>query len=263
MRIRQLLEQYKASGKKAFIPFIMAGDHDLEATEQLILGLEAIGADVIELGIPFSDPVADGPTIIMAGARALRHNVSLRQCLELVQRVRAKNCHIPIILFSYYNPVLTLGAETFIKLAQLAKIDAVLIVDLPQEVGQEFFHHLRQHNIGTIMLASPTTSPPRIIANAKASSEFLYYIARIGTTGMHSEISATLAEEVAMVKSYVDIPVAVGFGISSPEQAKIIAASCDAVIVGSSLVKEMEEADTQQAISNLLQKAKALRQAIV
>jgi tryptophan synthase alpha chain len=262
MRIRKLLNQYIAEGKKAFIPFIMAGDHDIATTERLIIGLEEAGADIIELGIPFSDPIADGATIIMAGMRALEHHVTLKDCISLVKRVRGTGCTVPILLFSYYNPILALGHEEFIRLAKDAYIDGVIVVDLPEDEGREFITALKASNIGTVMLASPTTTRERIISNASASSEFLYYISRIGTTGIKSDISITLEQEVKAIQTYINIPIAVGFGISSISQAKEIAAIADAVIVGSSLVKEMEELDTMLAINNLLIKAKALARAI-
>ena len=262
MRIRTLLDQYKAKGKKAFIPFIMAGDHDIVSTETLILGLEKIGADIIEIGVPFSDPVADGATIIFAGMRALRNQVNLEEILSMVKRIRQNGCTIPILLFTYYNPILALSQDKFIALAAGASIDAVLVVDLPEDEGQEFFRALNVNNIGAVLLCSPTTSKARAIANADACTEFLYYIARLGTTGTQDNISSTLASEVAALKSYIDIPIAVGFGISSKEQAKEIAAIADVCVVGSYLVMEMEEADTKLAIENLLHKASVVADAI-
>lgn len=239
-RIEETFARLMARGEKALITFITAGDPDLKTSKDIILELEKSGADIIELGIPFSDPMADGPTIQAASERALKKGATLRGVLELVRDVRRKS-RIPIVLFGYYNPIFAYGAERFAKDAKNAGADGVLVVDLPPEEALELKKHTNNAGIHLIFLLTPTSDDNRMRLVAKQASGFIYYVSVAGITGARKELSDTIRKYVKRVKSFTSLPVGVGFGISTPKQAGEVSKWADAVIVGSAIVKVIEK----------------------
>jgi len=242
--------------KKTFVAYLTAGDPSLAATERFIRAAEEGGADILELGVPHSDPVADGPVNLAAASRALAHGTSLRDILALVKRVKPK---IKIVIFTYFNPVLRLGIDTFAKLASEAGVYGVLIVDLPPEEGQEYARALRSQGVNTIFLASPTTDPERLKAIREVGTGFLYYVSRMGVTGTQDKLSETLSNEITELKKVIALPIYVGFGISTLEQVKTVAQFADGVVVGSALVKLIAESKTvEEAETKLKNEVKRL-----
>lgn len=262
MKIKNCFTTAKQSGKKLFIPYITCGDPDLSTTEELIKNLASIGADIIELGVPFSDPLADGVTNQLSAERALKNRVSLSDCLVLVKKLRETSCNVPIILFSYFNPILNIGIEHFANQAKDAGIDGVLVVDLPIEEADEFNVLLAAKSLSSIFLITPTTCLDRINKSASMTTGFLYYVSRTGTTGTQASLSATLSDELKALRASTDLPIAVGFGISTPSQAISVAQFADAVVVGSALVKKLENTNTSEAKQQLIQTAKEFAVAI-
>jgi tryptophan synthase alpha chain len=238
-RIEAKFKDLNRRGRKAFIAYITAGDPDLDTTARLIIELEKSGADIIELGVPFSDPVADGPVIQRASERALKNRVSSRDCLDVVRRVREQS-QIPIILFSYLNPLLALGGQQIGSRLRDAGVDGALATDLSVEEAPDFVGPLRAAGIDTIFLAAPTSSDDRLKRICEASSGFVYALSRKGVTGARKSLSADVAPLVERVRRFTDQPVAVGFGISTPEQAAEVWQQADAVVVGSRIVEEIE-----------------------
>jgi tryptophan synthase alpha chain len=240
-RLGDELARKKAAGQKIFVPYITAGDPSLEATERFVRALADAGADAIELGVPFSDPVADGPVNRRAAERALTKGTSLRAVLDLVARLSASGFATPIVIFTYLNPILRLGTERFAALAKEAGVSGALVVDLPPEEAVEHCAILEQAGIASVFLASPTTVLARRARIVNASTGFLYYVSRTGVTGARADISPTLAHELEPIRASTDKPVIVGFGISNAEQASAVAAMADGVIVGSAFVRIIEE----------------------
>lgn len=224
---------------KAFIPFITAGDPNLETTERLVLAMAEAGADLIELGIPFSDPVAEGSVIQQADERALAGGTTTDRIFETVRNIREKTC-VPLAFMTYINPVFVYGADRFMKNCRDTGIDAVIIPDLPFEEKYEIKEYCDKYGVTLISLIAPT-SDARIGMIAREAEGFVYIVSSLGVTGVRSEIVTNLGEMIALVKSVKDIPCAVGFGISTPEQAKKIAGTADGVIVGSAVVKIVEQ----------------------
>lgn len=239
-RIGKKFAELKDNGGKALIAYIMAGDPSLEDTERLIIELEKAGADLIELGIPFSDPLADGPTIQKAAARALEQGVSLRDVIDLVKRVR-KVSQVPIIFMSYYNPVFKYGEEKFVNDAVRAGVDGVIVPDLPPEEAGDLTGLARGKGLDTIFLLAPTSDDDRMKTVCKNSTGFIYYVSLTGVTGAREGVSKDIKGMIRKIKAHTENPVAVGFGISRPEQAKEISSWADGVIVGSAIVKVIEE----------------------
>jgi len=235
-RIEQRFHELSERGQKAFIPFITAGDPTLDLTGSLVLELERAGVDVIELGIPFSDPIADGPVNQEAALRALKHNVSLRNVIDLVRKLR-ESTQIPLVLFTYFNPIFAYGYEAFARDAKEAGVDGVLCVDLPPEESSHYKEQLDGCGIATIYLVAPTSTAERIELIAKESTGFIYYVSRTGVTGVRQNIEESVRDMVAKIREHTNKPVAVGFGISSPEQAGEVAGYADGVIVGSAIVR--------------------------
>jgi tryptophan synthase alpha chain len=235
-RIDQCFAELKARGEKAFIPFITAGDPTLALTEELVLELEKAGADIIEFGVPFSDPLADGPVNQEAAQRALKNNVRLHQIVDTVRNLRTKT-EIPIMLFTYYNPVLAYGADALAQDCQSAGVDGILCVDLPPEEAVDYRKSFDAAGVNTVFLLAPTSNEERVKVIAEASSGFIYYVSRTGVTGEQSTIETSVEPMVKRIKEHTDIPIAIGFGVSSPEQAKEIASFGDAVVVGSAIVR--------------------------
>jgi tryptophan synthase alpha chain len=238
-RIETAFTQLRSAGKSGFIPFITAGDPDLSTTEKLLFELADAGATVIELGIPFSDPMADGPVIQRASERALLHGFGLQEVLDLVGRVR-KQIDTPIILFSYFNPLLQYGIERLAIEAQAAGVDGVLVTDLIPEESEEFARVLRQHGLDLILLVAPTSTDVRLKLIAERASGFVYAVSRAGVTGAQSSVSSEAEKLVQRMRNFSDLPIAVGFGISTPEQVADVQRYADAVVVGSAIVAEME-----------------------
>ena len=238
-RIEATFAHLRAVGEKALIPFITAGDPDLATTEQLIHTLVEAGADIIELGVPFSDPMADGPTIQAASERALRAGTSLAGVLELVARVR-RHTNVPIVLMGYYNPIFRYGAERFARDAAAAGVDGVLLVDLPPEEAGEVQDALRAADLRLVTLLAPTTPPQRRARLAAEGEGYLYYVSMTGVTGSRAIDAAAIAEEVAALRAESPVPVAVGFGITTADDAAAIGRFADAVVVGSALVRIVE-----------------------
>lgn len=227
------------SNKKAFIPFIMAGDPSIEVTEQLVLETARLGVDLIELGIPFSDPVAEGPVIEAADNRALAAGVTTDRVFDMVKRIR-KSCDIPLAFMTYMNPVFSYGTERFIKNCKEAGVDAVIVPDVPFEERDEIKPYCNKYKITHISMIAPT-SKERIGNIAEQAEGFIYCVSSLGVTGIREKIGLDVADMIKSVKAVKDIPCAIGFGISTTEQAKAMADISDGIIVGSAIVKIIEE----------------------
>lgn len=239
-RIDKKFKALKKEQKKAFIAYVTAGDPTLAMTERIVLDLERSGVDVVELGIPFSDPLADGPTIQAASERALKNRINLRKVFKAVKRLRAKT-GVPIAFMTYYNPVLKYGIANFFKGCRASGVDGVIIPDLPHEEAGEIVIGGRQSGVATIFLASPTSTRKRIKDIAKKSSGFIYYVSLTGVTGARKKLPHEIASNVRLIKSMTDKPVAVGFGVSNAGAARSISRIADGVIVGSAIVKIISE----------------------
>ena len=240
-RIKGCFEELNSAGKQALIPYVVAGDPDLKATLGLMHALVASGADIIELGIPFSDPSADGPVIQRAVERALKNNTSLRDTLALVSEFRQVNDATPIVLMGYLNPVEAMGYQHFTESALSAGIDGVLIVDMPPEESHDLLKFLTPSAIDTIFLVAPTTTEVRAKNICTLSSGYLYYVSLKGVTGAANLDINSVAENLNKLRGYTDLPLGVGFGIRDAESAASIAAIADAVVVGSALVNKVAE----------------------
>jgi tryptophan synthase alpha chain len=222
------------------MPFITAGDPDLETTRALILEMERRGADIIELGIPFSDPIADGPTIQSSFTRALAGGTTARAALAMVGQLR-KGSQIPIVAMVSYSVVGKIGVSVFTHLAARAGVDGMIVPDLPVEEASDLIREARALDLCTIFLAAPTTPPERARLIVKHSTGFIYYISVTGTTGARASLPADMREKIAALKSLTDKPVALGFGVSTPEQAAVVGKVADGVIVGSAIMKKIAE----------------------
>jgi len=239
-RIARKFRELRARGKAALIPFVVAGDPDLARTKQIVRELEAQGADLIELGVPFSDPMADGPANQRAMARGLASGGSLSAIFALVSELRAET-QIPLILFGYFNPVLHYGCERFCADAAKAGLDGMLIVDLPVEESRELARPAAANRLDLIYLLAPTTPLERCRRIARAASGFLYYVSVVGVTGARASLALDLGQRMSELRSVTDLPIAVGFGISTPDQAREVASIADGVVVGSALSSLIEE----------------------
>ena len=235
-RIDKKFKDLRARKRKAFIAYITAGDPDLAMTKQIVPALEGAGVDIIELGIPFSDPLADGPTIQAASHRALDRKVTLKKIFALVRELR-RSTDIPIAFMTYYNPVLRYGVERFVKSCRDNGVDGVIIPDLPYEEAKDLIRSAKREKLATIFLAAPTSTKSRIKDIIKNSTGFIYYVSLTGVTGTRRELPPEVARNVRAIKSMTGKPVAVGFGISDARQARSIAGIADGVIVGSAIVK--------------------------
>jgi len=238
-RIRGKFNELKTENRGGFIPFIVAGDPNLRATKSLILELARHGASLIELGVPFSDPVADGVTIQAAAERALKYPISVGAILEIVAEVRRENCEVPIILFSYFNPILQFGLETFAEKASEAGIDGILVTDLVPEEAEEFRSILSAKDLSLIMLAAPTSSDERLRKICEKADGFVYAVSRAGVTGARTALSNDAESLVSRLRKFTDLPIAVGFGISTASQVADTWKYADAAVVGSAIVAEI------------------------
>jgi tryptophan synthase alpha chain len=250
-RIRETFAELKRSGRGGFIPFITAGHPDLATTELLLIELAAAGADIIEIGVPFSDPVADGEVIQRASERALRNGVTLGDALTCVAHAK-QQIDVPIVLFSYFNPLLKFGADRLANDAKQAGVDAVLVTDLIPEEAQAWIETLRRHELDPIFLVAPTTSDERLARIARQARGFIYAVSRAGVTGARDEMTRDAETLVKRVRSATDLPVAVGFGISTAAQVREVWRFADAAVVGSAIVREIERLSVEADLVDLV-----------
>jgi len=239
-RIGARFAQLKKDGRKGFIGFVTAGDPSLDRTVEIAVEMDKAGVDVLELGVPFSDPLADGPVIQRSSQRALDRGVTLKDVLGVVRRIRSRS-EIPIVLFGYYNPFLRYGLERFAGEARDAGVDGSLVTDLPPDEAAEWLTVARARDLDTVFLAAPTSPPERLRAVAEASRGFVYAVSRTGVTGERDRISDDAAPLVTSLKQHASLPVALGFGIARPEQVAAAGEVADAVVVGTALVRFIEE----------------------
>ncbi|OOG22330.1 tryptophan synthase subunit alpha [Thioalkalivibrio denitrificans] len=256
-RLAPRFEALRAAGRKALIPYVTAGDPNPDNTVPLMHAMVEAGVDIIELGVPFSDPMADGPVIQQACERALRHHVSLRQVIGMVKTFREKDGDTPVVLMGYLNPVEIMGYEAFADAASSAGVDGLLTVDLPPEEGHDLVQALRARDIDPIYLLAPTSHEARIRRICAAASGFVYYVSLKGVTGAATLDVDEVGRKVAAIRSHTDLPVGVGFGIGDAESAARVSAVADAVIVGSALVRRIAEHENdpeagRRAVSELL-----------
>ena len=240
-RIDDCFQRLRAARKKAFVAYIMAGDPDVATSLAVMKGLPGAGVDIIELGLPFTDPMADGPTIQLAGQRALEGGMTLDRTLQMVREFRASDATTPIVLMGYYNPIYSRGVDLFVVQARDAGIDGLIIVDLPPEEDSELCLPAQAAGLNFIRLATPTTDAKRLPKVLTNTSGFVYYVSITGITGAAAASAADVAPEVARLKASTDLPVIVGFGINTPEAAQGIAAVADGCVVGSAIVKLIGE----------------------
>ncbi len=238
-RIDDTFARLKSEGKKGFVAYIMAGDPDYDTSLAVMRGLPGAGVDVIELGMPFTDPMADGPTIQLAGQRALEGGQTLEKTLAMARAFRAENSTTPIVMMGYYNPIYARGVDRFLTEAVAAGIDGLIVVDLPPEEDSELCIPAQAAGLNFIRLATPTTDAKRLPVVLRNTSGFVYYVSITGITGAAAALSGDVAPEVARIKASTDLPVIVGFGISTPDQARDIAGVADGCVVGSAIVKDI------------------------
>ncbi|MFC1509413.1 tryptophan synthase subunit alpha [Candidatus Omnitrophota bacterium] len=237
-RIETKFAELQGRGQSAFIAYITAGDPSLESTKRLVIEFESHGVDIIELGVPFSDPVADGPVNQEAAMRALRGDISIGKIFDMIRNIRRESS-IPMIFFAYYNSILAYGLEKFVDDADDCGLDGALVLDLPPEEAQEYKALMDNRGLATIFLISPITPDDRLELVAENATGFVYYVSQMGVTGERDTISASIAEKVSAIRAHTTIPVAVGFGISKPEHVSEISRLADGVIVGSSIVRKI------------------------
>jgi tryptophan synthase alpha chain len=239
-RIEECFTQLRRDGKKGFIVYIGAGDPHLEATRELALAFDKAGVDILELGVPFSDPLADGLVNQLAAQRGLESKTTPPKLLETVASIRKKS-EIPIVLYIYFNLIHKVGMEKFIASAAKAGVDGLLVLDLPPEESDNYEALMKKSGLCHIYLVAPTTPEARMEFIVKRGSGFIYYISREGVTGMQTQVASNLASQVAKIRAHTNLPIAVGFGVSNPEQAKLVAQNADAVVVGSAVVNQIAE----------------------
>jgi tryptophan synthase alpha chain len=240
-RIEKRFAALKAEGRAGFVAYLTAGDPDLATSTRLFEGVAAAGADLIEIGMPFSDPMADGPLIQAAGMRALRSGMTLQRTLDLVRHLRTRDKDTPYVLMGYYNPIYRYGAEAFARDAAAAGVDGLIIVDLPPEEDRELAEPTRKAGLDLVRLATPTSDEARLPSILERAGGFIYYVAIAGITGTRSAEATAVRTAVARLRKFTDLPVAVGFGIKTPEQAAEVARAADAAVVGSALVDRLAQ----------------------
>jgi tryptophan synthase alpha chain len=240
-RIEKRFAALKAEGRAGFVAYLTAGDPDIETSTRLFEGVAAAGADLIEIGMPFSDPMADGPLIQAGGMRALKSGMTLRKTLAMVKHLRARDADTPYVLMGYYNPIYRYGAEAFARDAAAAGVDGLIIVDLPPEEDPELAEPARRAGLDLVRLATPTSDAARLPVIVERASGFVYYVAIAGITGTRAVDTAAVRSAVARLRKFTQLPVAVGFGIKNPEQAAEIARAADAAVVGSALVDRLAQ----------------------
>lgn len=255
-RISAKFEALRASGRSAFVAYLCAGDPDWETSLQACRALVESGIDILELGVPFSDPLADGLTNQLAAQRALEGGMTHAQVFDLVRAIR-EFTEIPIVFYTYYNLVFSQGLESYVKAARAAGVDGMLVLDLPPEEASELQALSREHELDLIYIVAPTTKDERVATIAAHATGFIYYVSREGVTGERDSLAGGLGEAVARIRRHTSLPVVVGFGISNPGMVREVAALADGVVVGSSLVRCLEEnaRDPERAVSTLREKA--------
>lgn len=244
-RLKTRFDSLRAQGRKALIPYLTAGDPAPEATVPIMHAMVAAGVDIIELGVPFSDPMADGPVIQAACERALAHGVSLRRVLDMVREFRTEDRATPVVLMGYLNPIEAMGYATFAEAAAEAGVDGVLTVDLPPEEADALLAEMRAHGLDPIFLLAPTSSSERMQRICAVASGFVYYVSLKGVTGSASLDTGAVAEKLAQIRRVTDLPIGVGFGIQDADSAAQVAAVADAVVVGSAVMKRVAEFGNQ------------------
>ena len=247
-RIDLKFAQLKKSGRKAFVAYVMAGDPNYEQCLRVVEGLPLAGVDIIELGLPFTDPMADGPTIQLAGQRALSAGMTLKKTLQMVRDFRVKDDSTPIVLMGYYNPIYSHGVNKFLEEAKSAGIDGMIVVDLPPEEDDELCIPAQKAGLNFIRLATPTTDSNRLPKVLTNTSGFVYYVSINGITGAAAAKPEDVAPEVARIKSSTDLPIIVGFGINTPENARTMASIADGVVVGSAIVSQIAEGKSSETV---------------
>jgi tryptophan synthase alpha chain len=260
-RIADKFAALRERNETALVTFVTAGDPDLATTEQVVLELERAGVDIIELGVPFSDPMADGPTIQLSSERALAAGTTLPGILEMVRALRGRT-QVPIVLMGYFNPIFAYGAERFAADAAAAGVDGVLVVDLPPEESDELKGATDQHGLDLIFLLTPTSNASRVEAVSRLGSGFIYYVSVTGVTGARTAVADTLAARVTEVRDALNLPLVVGFGISDPAQAATVAEVADGVVVGSAVVKYFEKYQGAELVREVASFAQALKQGV-
>ena len=235
--------------KPALVAYVTCGDPDLTTTRDVILAAIEAGADVIELGVPFSDPLADGPVIQRASERAIKHGTSLSQVLKLAAEIREHSQAVGLVVFSYLNPILRMGMAKFCSVARYAGVDGALITDLPVEEAGEYLRQMEKNNLAPVFLAAPTSTDARLRRVAGASRGFVYAVSRTGVTGARQQMPEDAAALVARIRSYTELPVAVGFGISTPEQFRAVGKFADAAVIGSAIVQIIEQNPGREAVT--------------
>lgn len=252
--IKKVFKKAKKAGKKVLIPYIMAGDPTFNDTKRFIGELESSGADLIEIGVPFSDPLADGPAIQKASERALRNGTTLKKVVKLVKEIRTFS-QIPLILMTYYNPVFKYGTEEFVKDAAEAGVDGIIVPDLIPDEADDLMGFSKKHGLDNIFLLAPTSTPDRIKKVVRATSGFIYYVSITGTTGAQLQIDTIMKDTLSMIKSFTKKPIAVGFGISNPQEASMVSNLADGVIVGSAIVRLISEGKDIKGFTKTLREA--------
>jgi tryptophan synthase alpha chain len=248
-RIEARFARLRAEGRKAFVAYIMAGDPDPVTSEDILARLPAAGVDIIELGLPFTDPMADGPVIQLAGQRALAAGQTLARTLDMVRRFRARDAETPIVLMGYYNPIHARGVDAFLAEAREAGIDGLIVVDLPPEEDEELCLPAQAAGLNFIRLATPTTDARRLPKVLTNTSGFVYYVSITGITGAASAVATDVGPEVARIKAATDLPVVVGFGIKTADSARAIASVADGAVVGSAIVERIGQGDRPEAVA--------------
>ena len=262
-RINKTFAALKAANKKAFVTFVMAGDPDAGKTSAVLESLPGAGADIIEIGMPFTDPMADGPAIQASGLRALAEGMNLKGVLKLLQQFRAKNNDTPVVLMGYFNPILSFGPEKFCQEAAKAGADGLIIVDLPPEEAGELAGHAKAAGLDLIRLLTPTTDAKRLPRVLEGAGGFLYYVSIAGVTGTKSADVGAVGKHIATIRQSTDLPVVVGFGIKSPEDVKNMSPIADGVVVGSAIVQNIEQnQNDNNLIARVADQVKALKAAL-
>jgi tryptophan synthase alpha chain len=237
-RIEERFARLKQAGKKGFVVYIGAGDPNLTATEELALAFDRAGVDILELGVPFSDPLADGLVNQLAAQRGLESGTTPAKVLATVAAIR-RTSQVPLVLYIYFNLIHKVGMETFIADAARAGVDGLLVLDLPPEESENYEALMQQYGLCNIYLVAPTTPEKRMEKIVKRGKGFIYYISREGVTGMQAQVADNIASQIAKIRAHTDLPIAVGFGVSNPDQARLVAQSADAVVVGSAIVNQI------------------------
>ena len=261
-RIPGRFESLRKDGRKALIPYITAGDPHPSLTVPLMHALVEAGSDIVELGVPFSDPMADGPVIQRAGERALKHGVGLADVLNLVKEFRKTDAATPIVLMGYANPVEAMGIDKFVTAAKQAQVDGVIVVDYPPEECEDFSHLAKKNGIDPIFLLAPTSTDKRIEEVGRCGSGYLYYVSLRGITGAKNIDISDVAARIPRIRATTKLPIGVGFGIRDAASARRVADTADAVVIGSRIIEEIEAGSADQAVSRVKAFLKPLRQAL-